>query len=62
MIWRYLLKMSELTKWVNNDLLKVSSVPQGAQKHDWPETMAWQLALVNKNDFPWMIIVKLEIF
>ena len=57
----YLLKMPVLAKWVNNDLLKVFSAPQVAQKHDWPETMVWSRALVNKDDFRLIIIVKLYI-
>jgi len=33
----HLAKMPELAKWLNSDLSKGFTVPQVAQKHDWPE-------------------------
>ena len=36
MISSYLLKMPQLVKWVNSDLLKGFTVPQVAQKYGWP--------------------------
>ncbi|MCA1788243.1 MAG: ParB N-terminal domain-containing protein, partial [Desulfobacteraceae bacterium] len=50
-ISRHLLKMPGLAKRVNTDLSKGFSVPQVAQKHDWPEPLVWSQALVNANDF-----------
>ena len=49
-ISRYLPKMPRLAKWVNSDLSKGFTVPQVAQKHDWPESMVWSQALKGKND------------
>jgi len=49
MISRYLLKMPQLAKSVNADLLKGFTVPQVAQKHGWPEPLVWSQALVNKG-------------
>jgi len=49
-ISRYLPKMPRLAKWVSSDLSKGFTVPQVAQKHDWPESMVWSQALKGKND------------
>ena len=49
-ISRYLPKMPTLAKWVNSDLSKGFTVPQVAQKHDWPEPMVWSQALKGKDD------------
>jgi hypothetical protein len=51
MVSRYLLQMPQVAKSVNNDLLKGFTVPQVAQKHDWPEPLVWSQALVNTDDF-----------
>jgi len=50
-ISRHLLKMPGLAKRVNSYLSKGFTVPQVAQKHDWPEPLVWSQALVNANDF-----------
>jgi DNA modification methylase len=47
---RYLPKMPTLAKWVNSDLSKGFTVPQVANKHDWPESMVWSQALKEKDD------------
>jgi len=43
-------KMPELAKWLNSDLSKGFTVPQVAQKHDWPEPMVWSQTLKGKDD------------
>jgi hypothetical protein len=48
--------MPTLAKWLNSDLRVTSglskgfTVPQVAQKHDWPEPMVWSQALKGKDD------------
>ncbi len=41
----HLAKMPGLAKWLDSDLSKGFTVPQVAQKHDWPESMVWSQAL-----------------
>lgn len=43
-------KMPELAIPLNSDLSKGFTVPQVAQKHDWPEPMVWSQALKGKDD------------
>jgi hypothetical protein len=50
-ISRYLLQMPQVAKSVKADLLKGFTVPQVAQKHDWPEPLVWSQTLVNADDF-----------
>jgi len=46
----HLAKMPGLAKWPNSDLSKGFTVPQVANKHDWPESMVWSQALQGKDD------------
>jgi hypothetical protein len=46
----HLAKMPGLAKWLNSDLSKGFTIPQVAQKHDWPEPMVWAQALKGKDD------------
>ena len=45
-------KMPILAKPPNTDLSKGFTVPQVAEKHDWPEPAVWSLALEGKDDLP----------
>jgi hypothetical protein len=49
-ISRYLSKMATLPKWINSDLKQGFTVPQVAEKHNWPEPLVWSLALEGKED------------
>ena len=49
-LFNHLAKMPTLAKWLNSDLSKGFTVPQVAQKHDWPEPMVWSQALKGKDD------------
>ncbi|MBN2418893.1 MAG: hypothetical protein JXL81_05875 [Deltaproteobacteria bacterium] len=43
-------KMPTLAKWPISDLKKGFTVPQVAEKHGWPESLVWSIALEGKND------------
>ena len=49
-ISNHLPKMPELANPVNSDLSKGFTIIQVAQKHHWPESMVWSLALEGKAD------------
>ena len=49
-LFNHLAKMPTLAKWLNSDLSKGFTVPQVAQKHDWPEPMVWSQSLKGKDD------------
>jgi len=52
----HLAKMPDLANPLNSDLrvtfrlTKGFTIPQVAEKHDWPEPMVWSLALKGKDD------------
>ena len=43
-------KMPTLAKWPISDLKKGFTVSQVAEKHGWPESLIWSIALEGKND------------
>jgi predicted DNA-binding protein (UPF0251 family) len=49
-LFNHLAKMPTLAKWLNSDLSKGFTVPQVANKHDWPESMVWSQTLQGKDD------------
>ena len=49
-LFNHLAKMPALAKWLNSDLSKGFTIPQVANKHDWPESMVWSQALQGKDD------------
>ena len=42
--------MATLPKWLNSELEKGFTVTQIAEKHGWPEPMAWSLKLKEEDD------------
>lgn len=42
--------MPKLAFPLNSDLKRGFTVTQTAEKHDWPESMVWELKLEGKND------------
>jgi hypothetical protein len=49
-ISNYLAEMPKLAFPLNSDLKRGFTVTQTAEKHDWPESMVWELKLEGKND------------
>ena len=46
----HLSKMPALANSTNSDLSRGFTVPQVAEKHNWPEPLVWSLALEGKED------------
>ena len=46
----HLSKMPALANSTNGDLTRGFTVPQVAEKHNWPEPLVWSLALEGKED------------
>jgi len=43
-------KMPLLAKWPIHDLKEGFTISQVAEKHGWPESIVWAIALDSKND------------
>ena len=50
-IHNHLGKMAVLPNFLNTELPRGFTVPHVAEKHGWPESLVWSIALEGKDDF-----------